>query len=106
MFAGFSERDAALTILGEAEGEPYQGKVAIGEVIRRRGSLKPFSGRLRCMKRPCKGFSDASRAWRDSEHTNESKGATHFENIETFGKPKWAYRMQPIKKIGRHTFFK
>src|SRR5689334_304516 len=34
---------AAITILQEAEGEPYEGKIAVGEVIRRRMALQFMS---------------------------------------------------------------
>lgn len=33
-------------------------------------------------------------------------GATHYENIEAFGMPRWAKNMKVTAKIGRHTFFK
>lgn len=33
-------------------------------------------------------------------------GATHYENIQAFGSPKWAKKMKVTCKIGRHTFMK
>ena len=32
-------------------------------------------------------------------------GATHYENVERFGIPKWAKDMVRTLKIGRHTFY-
>lgn len=33
-------------------------------------------------------------------------GATHYENVEKFGLPYWAVKMEVTAKIGSHTFFK
>ena len=35
-----------------------------------------------------------------------TRGATHYENIEAFGMPKWSRSMVRIVTIGRHTFFR
>jgi hypothetical protein len=35
-----------------------------------------------------------------------TKGATHYENVEAYGLPKWARSMVKTIKIGQHTFFK
>jgi hypothetical protein len=35
-----------------------------------------------------------------------TKGATHYENIQKFGIPKWAKKMVTTVFIGSHTFFK
>jgi len=37
---------------------------------------------------------------------DNTKGATHFENIQQFGMPYWAPEMTPTGKIGSHTYFK
>jgi hypothetical protein len=39
-----SSEDAIKAIIGEAEGESYQGKIAVAETIRHRGSLKGVFG--------------------------------------------------------------
>jgi hypothetical protein len=42
------------------------------------------------------------------EHKGEdiTGGATHFENIQKYGKPQWAYGMKKTVKIGCHTFYR
>jgi len=35
-----------------------------------------------------------------------TKNATHYENVEVYGCPKWAKGMDRTVKIGCHTFFK
>lgn len=49
---------------------------------------------------------DVAKKLISGEVTDPTGGATHFENIEEFGRPGWAEEMAATKKIGRHTYFK
>jgi len=108
-------------VIGEAEGESQTGRIAVAEVIRRRGSLKGIYGAnaiivkdghyYRKTKNGLRKIDDgiillAKAAWFDSRYTNYSKGATNWEAIETFGKPAWAKDMVVTAKIGNHTFMR
>jgi len=42
-------------------------------------------------------------SWPDGDPTNQ---ATHFENLERFGKPYWASKLVKTVKLGDLTFFK
>ena len=90
-------------IMGEARGEgsrwdDWQGKLtamtALAEAIRNRGTLKGVYGKSAVnrdpawVQRKCEGL--ARKAWKASEHTNLTKGATHWENVGAFGSPWWA----------------
>lgn len=111
------EELAMRSILGEAEGEPYLGKLAVGEVLRRRGSVKGFYGAKAVTFRNGKYYrgsrvidgvtvGQALKAWRVSERSNITKGATHFENVQSFGAPYWASSMVTTVRIGAHQFWR
>ena len=103
-------------IMAEAVSEGYQGMYAVACVIRnRRGGLNGFMG----AKRPdLDSFikSQGPRFIRMAKKIQEevfegdgpdiTKGATHFENIRSFGMPYWAKDMIITCKVGRHTFFR
>lgn len=122
---------AVLACLGEAEGESQTGKIAMMEALRNRNNLdgvfgykavKLINGKYHkkvmksgnYFKRTGKAYRPISNttviacqaAWVDSAYTNYVKGATHWEAVQTFGKPKWAKNMIQTAKIGNHTFFK
>ncbi|MBI3332971.1 MAG: cell wall hydrolase [Candidatus Omnitrophica bacterium] len=101
-------------LLTEAAGEPYQGKVGVAEVLRNRGwDPKGFVGiRRRDLQRflseqPQWAHAQARRALRQARAgSNLTRRATHFENVELFGTPSWARRMEKTARIGRLTFFR
>lgn len=100
---------AVRAIIGEAEGEPYQGKVAVAEVIRRRGSLKGVYGLKapRVVKKlySQKTYDECARAWDESVNTNYSQSATHWEGT-AFPSPYWAKNMIVTVTIGGQRFYK
>lgn len=111
------ERTALRIVLAEAEGEPQIGRIAIGEVLRQRNSVKPFCGfkavtyRNGAFYRGNRKIDDitvgqALKAWRESERTNYTKKATHFENVKAFGVPYWAHQMEETCRIGNHVFYR
>lgn len=115
------------TIWQEAAGEPYEGKVAVGEVIRRRMRLKyasrgtvastvlapmQFSGwnaaspiRARSCEAQLESpvVQECKRAWEESETSNLVPDAVLYH--ADYVAPDWAKRVKLVKKIGRHLFY-
>ena len=96
-------------VIGEAEGEGYTGMLAVAEAIRNRGSLKGvygcFSPRVKENKYSVATLKLALQAWVDSEDSNITKGATHWEGT-AFKTPYWAKGMTVTATIGRQRFYK
>lgn len=105
--AQVSERDAVRTIIGEAAGEPYAGKLAVASVLRTRGSTKGFVGlhAKHIDRQPAWVWEQARRAWRESATRDYANGATHFESTD-FKRPTWSKGMTIVAHIGKHNFFK
>ena len=111
---------AVRAILGEAEGEPYRGKVALAYALKNRGKLTGvyghkaislrFGGYYRGGRKiDKKVVKEAINAWEwASSHPDEdiTHGADHWENVTAFGTPKWAHGMWVTLIIGNHHFFK
>lgn len=120
---------AIITIWQEAQGEPYEGKVAVGEVIRER-MLRNYSsdgtvaGTV-ARKWQFSGWDDRDylilalklndmdpvaqeciRAWNQSKNTRFAKSAVLYCNLAAVKKrPNWALEEKKVAVIGRHTFF-
>lgn len=117
-----------VTVFQEAEGEPYEGKVAVAEVILRRTSKKymsdgtvvgtvlrrlQFSGmnsessnRIRSFKIDTDDHvvKDCIRAWSEAvEGSNYSAGAMHYYNPKAVS-PTWATNAPVLARIGNHVF--
>lgn len=105
-----SDKKAVMAILGEAENQSLVGMIAVGEVIRTRGSLRGVYGYLNVKKRyaniPLRLKKEALYAWHKSAHTQFSHGATNWENVSRFGWPYWAKNMTVVAQIGDHVFLK
>lgn len=107
------DRATAVKILiGEAANQGQKGMQAVGEVLRRRGTVRAFSASHRkdlerfLKQQPNKVLIQAQAAWEKSKRSNITKGATHYENIKAFGKPTWAKKMTPTVRIKDHQFYK
>lgn len=118
---------AAVTIWQEARGEPWAGKVAVGNVIRNRMKtqgktvaevvLAPyqFSGwNTRDPNRiPSVQIMDTdptvaecAQAWLASENLMLVGMATNYCNLEACtARPEWATDAAQVARIGRHTFY-
>lgn len=117
----------AKTIAGEAIGEGYVGMYAVACVIQNRMIKSSMSKRpiLRPVevtrvgfygkdnKVALRGYLKAKKALLKLVYTlnrlelkDITGGATHFENVEAYGRPRWSKNMIITCKIGRHTFFK
>lgn len=122
----------ARTIYGEARGEPYEGKVAIGRtVISRFMAKRWFSGKSiaataqKAWQYSCWNRNDPNRAKllaasnaklatclraADAALAGEGPewlaGCTHYYAPAVVDCPKWALGKTPAGKIGGHLFFK
>jgi hypothetical protein len=99
-------------IIGEAEGEPYQGKLAVACAIRNRGTLQGVYGvnapRVRQHKYSTKVFVDSVRAYEESAHPESCEfidGASFWEGT-SFKTPYWAKNMVVTATIGRQRFYR
>lgn len=104
---------AIMAIIGEAEGETMQGKIAVAEVIRNRSSLKGIYGvsapRVVKKQYSAKTLADATKAWEMSKTSNLTGGAMGWGNsadIRKFKTQKWFKKCSVTKQIGNHFFWK
>jgi N-acetylmuramoyl-L-alanine amidase len=113
---------AALVVYGEARGEPYIGREAVVHVLVNRVKLNKTTICWETFKpgqfAGVEGRSQLPRghAWADAIAVSRrvieggaadfTGGATHFDNIEEFGLPRWAGAKQVTGKWGNHTFFR
>lgn len=120
---------AVTTIWQEARGEPYIGKVAVGEVIRNRMGrgyssdstvagtvLRDFQfsawnvgdpNRIKSLKLDDLDpiVIDCIRAWHESKKTVYAKGAVLYCNTN-LARPFWATPERMLTVIGSHTFYR
>lgn len=108
-----TDRQAVMAIIGEAEGETLEGKVAVAEVIRHRGSLKGVYGykapRVVKHQYSTQTLADATRAWELSKTSNLTGGAMGWGNaadIRKFKTQRWFKKCRVVKQIGNHYFWK
>lgn len=124
----------ARTVMGEANGQPYLGKVGVAAVVRNRmldGNYGGSDARSVVMKpkqfepwstrhAELMGYDETSPGWHEAHQAvdeafggnDPTKGATHFLNEGTVaargdaaGKPGgWASKLANRTKIGDHTF--
>jgi hypothetical protein len=112
VFSADIERSRAVNaIIGESEGEPYKGKLAVACAIRNRGTLKGVYGEKapRVTKKlySAKIKADSERAWDESESASACQfidGADHWEGT-AFKKPTWAYNMTETFRTKGQVFY-
>lgn len=107
--AEINQTQAVKAIIGESANQGLDGMIGVAEVIRNRGNLKGLYGLKResfISSQPKWVHTQAKKAWEMSLKSDLTKGATHFENVKAFGKPKWAKDMTETVTIKDHTFFK
>ena|ERR1035441_7930632 len=102
-----SEAQAVRAMVGEASNQGYTGLLAVGNVIRHRGSIKGLYGAkaAHCDKEPSWVWILARKAWAESANRDVTGGASWFESTD-FKQPKWAANMTKTVKIGKHQFYK
>jgi hypothetical protein len=118
------DKQAVKCLLGEYESGNIAELTATAEALRNRIALMGENKALKGVY-GCKAVSESSgvfkrgkriipnyavkravKAWEGSKNSSLTKGGTHWEAIETFGKPKWAYKLTKTAKVGQHTFYK
>lgn len=105
-------------ILAEAASEGYYGMYAVTCVVKNR-KLKGMKHGLcaanqknldRWVYKQPKKYRVAAQKIVEQVMSNKGKdvtgGATHYENIEKFGRPYWVKGMIRTVKIGNHVFYK
>ena len=110
-FLGGKEVDV---IIGEAEGEPYMGKLAVACAIRNRGTLVGVYGqnarRVKDKLYSRQVLIDSTLAWEESKYPAKCEfisGAQHWQSQEDLAKhPSWVTNCDQKTIIGGHTFFK
>lgn len=110
----------AMTINGEARGEPYVGQVAVGSVILNRVKNPSFPNSIAGVVYQPLAFEsvdtgqiyksikpDAYKAARDAMNGwDPTGGALYFWNPAKVSGSSWIWRLKPTFKIGRHVFAK
>lgn len=102
------DSDAIKAIIGEAANQGYQGQLAVAGAIRNRATLQGVYGLNSEMvkKQPQWVWNMAEKAWSESKTNDITMGATHWENIKSFGTPYWARKMKKTVLIKDHQFYK
>jgi len=114
-----TEANMVRAILGEAEGEPYTGKVALAYALKNRGTMsgvyghKAISTRLggyyrgdRKLKPSVVKEAQKALEWANSHpELDTTSGATHWEGT-AFKTPYWAHSMVKTVVIGHQAFYK
>lgn len=105
-------------VIGEAVGEGYQGMYAVTCAYRNRLNKNLPLGCVALKRKDLDQFVEKQgkkyqemaqqivRKVFEENSPDITKGATHYENIEKFGIPRWAKKMEVTVRIGRHTFFR
>jgi hypothetical protein len=106
---------AVNAILGEAEGEPFLGKVALGEALRTRlkiyGDFRGVYGlsSTRLSKASARARAECLRAWRESGASSLVADCDVWgtdSDIKKFKKTRWFKSYEFVRKIGNHSFFR
>jgi spore germination cell wall hydrolase CwlJ-like protein len=100
-------------IIGEAEGEGYEGMLAVACAIRNRGTLNGVYGeksrRMLEHQYRAKTFVLAVRAYEESAKRDIVDGADVWgtkSDVEIFKKTEWFKKYKLVKHIGNHYFYK
>lgn len=116
--AEISQADGVRAIMGEARGQSYANKVAIGEALRNREKLAYY--RRRGVMQGVYGYktqfsawpgtwSEAERAWKASAKSNTVKGAQYWfddRDMKVVTKAKWFKNLRFVTRVGDHSFYK
>lgn len=106
-----ADKEAILSIIGEAEDQGYKGMCAVAHAIRNRGTLNGVYGlhAKRVVKKlySPSTYHNAELAWiRSKTEFDFTLAATHWEAVQRYGFPSWARNMVMTIKIKDHSFFK
>lgn len=96
--ADIDNKRAINAIIGEAEGEGYQGMLAIAGAIRNRGTLKGVYGeksaRVVGKKYNAKTYQLALKAWKESASNDITHGADHWASLKI--DYAWEHKMRSL----------
>lgn len=103
-----SQHTAERIIVSEAANQGLKGMICVAEVLRNRGRTKGFYGYKsnHVNHQSSRVWEMAAKAWELSAHTDYTKGADHFENIHTFGLPRWVKYCIKTYEYRDHVFYK
>lgn len=105
----YTDKQAILAIIGEAEGEGITGMTAVACAIRNRGTLQGVYGlhapRIKQHQYTDSIYKIAVKAWEQSAYNDITHGATHWEGTK-FKVPYWAKHMRVTATIGSQRFYK
>jgi hypothetical protein len=103
-----SDEVAERIIIGEAANQGLKGMICVGEVIRRRNSVKAFKGYTskRVDQQPKWAWTMAKKAWKLSANTDYTNGADHFANVRHFKPPSWVKQSVKTYEYKDHVFYK
>jgi N-acetylmuramoyl-L-alanine amidase len=120
----YEERVVALTILGEARGEGYEGMYAVACVIKQRSIERKLSPSKVCLQRKqfsCwngKTVSDLDKLFQSPSARHAVSLAKNIDHVDvgsvgranhyhnTSVNPYWADKSKMTKKIGNHIFYR
>lgn len=105
----YTDNQYVNAIIGEAEGEGYQGMLGVACAIRNRHTLHGVYGlhakRVIQHKYSVMTYNLAVKAWYESALHDVTNGAQYWEGTK-FKKPYWAYSMRETVKIGNQIFYR
>jgi hypothetical protein len=105
-------------LIAEDVSGGYQGMYAVACCVRNRLNIGMNTGLVALKRKDLNVFverqgrkyelmaKDIIRQVFEENAQDVTRGATHYENIERYGLPKWAKGMVRTTKIGEHTYFK
>jgi hypothetical protein len=105
-------------LIAEDVSGGYQGMYAVACCVRNRLNAGMNTGLVALKRRNLDEFvrregrkvefiaKDIIRKVFEENAPDVTRGATHYENVEAYDMPKWAYSMVRTIKIGEHTYFK
>lgn len=114
--AGISEAQGVACVIGEAEGEDYEGKLAIAYALQRRGTTKGVFGcradRVVNHKYSYVTYMEASKAWEyallnpANDITNGATGWGNAKDLRIFKRKAWWKNCIITARIGNHIFYR
>ena len=102
-------REVAIrVIVGEAADQDMHGMICVGEVLRKRGSIKGFAGYWSDhIKDELEStWKKAAIAWDTSARTHYTKGADHFYDKRRSFVPSWGGDFVKTYEYRNHVFLK
>ncbi len=110
----YTDQEAILSIIGEAESEPYLGKVAIAASIVNRGHLRGVYGlksvRVLQHKYSQDVYDEAKLAWEYVKKNGvgnwQATGWGNAGDIAQFKRKGWFKNCEVVAHVGSHWFYK